>query len=91
MSDLCAPAYVVMGSDEALTFWCFVEIMNRMVSVDFGYVSLVTESSPQKQNFLRDQSGMKKQLLTLQQLIGVMDPELYRHLGMRFSTSHQYS
>ncbi|RDB21453.1 GTPase-activating protein GYP7 [Hypsizygus marmoreus] len=33
-----------------------------------------------KQNFLRDQSGMKKQLLTLQQLIAVMDPELYRHL-----------
>ncbi|TFK92109.1 RabGAP/TBC [Polyporus arcularius HHB13444] len=33
-----------------------------------------------KQNFLRDQSGMKKQLSTLQQLISVMDPELYRHL-----------
>ncbi|EEB88473.1 hypothetical protein MPER_13671, partial [Moniliophthora perniciosa FA553] len=33
-----------------------------------------------KQNFLRDQSGMKKHLLTLQQLISVMDPELYRHL-----------
>jgi len=32
-----------------------------------------------KQNFLRDQSGMKKQLLTLQQLISIMDPELYRH------------
>ncbi|KAG8907411.1 GTPase activating protein [Tulasnella sp. 403] len=32
------------------------------------------------QNFLRDQSGMKKQLLTLQQLLAVMDPELYRHL-----------
>ncbi|KAJ7582778.1 rab-GTPase-TBC domain-containing protein [Mycena floridula] len=63
MSDLCAPIYVVMGTDEELTFWCFVEVMNRM-----------------KQNFLRDQSGMKKQLLTLQQLIGVMDPELYRHL-----------
>ncbi|KAI0957256.1 hypothetical protein AcW1_010315 [Taiwanofungus camphoratus] len=63
MSDLCAPVYVVMGGDEELTFWCFVEIMNRM-----------------KQNFLRDQSGMKKQLLTLQQLISVMDPELYRHL-----------
>ncbi|KZP20758.1 RabGAP/TBC [Athelia psychrophila] len=63
MSDLCAPVYIVMGTDEELTFWCFVEIMNRM-----------------KQNFLRDQSGMKKQLLTLQQLIAVMDPELYRHL-----------
>lgn len=33
-------------------------------------------------NFLRDQSGMKRQLSTLQQLIGVMDPELYTHLGM---------
>ncbi|KAJ6596808.1 rab-GTPase-TBC domain-containing protein [Mycena vulgaris] len=63
MSDLCAPVYVVMAADEELTFWCFVEFMNRM-----------------KQNFLRDQSGMKKQLLTLQELIGVMDPELYRHL-----------
>ncbi|KAK4685912.1 hypothetical protein P7C73_g4226, partial [Tremellales sp. Uapishka_1] len=31
-------------------------------------------------NFLRDQSGMKRQLSTLQQLIGVMDPELYAHL-----------
>ncbi|KAI0341550.1 RabGAP/TBC [Trametopsis cervina] len=63
MSDLCAPVYVVTGADEELTFWCFVEIMNRM-----------------NQNFLRDQSGMKKQLSTLQQLIAVMDPELYRHL-----------
>jgi hypothetical protein len=34
----------------------------------------------QKKNFLRDQSGMKQQLLTLQQLIEVMDPELFRHL-----------
>lgn len=32
MSDLCAPLYVVMGADEELTFWCFVEVMNRMVS-----------------------------------------------------------
>lgn len=63
MSDLCAPIYVVMGADEGLTFWCFVEVMNRM-----------------KKNFLRDQSGMKKQLSTLQQLIEMMDPELYRHL-----------
>ncbi|OBZ75069.1 GTPase-activating protein gyp7 [Grifola frondosa] len=63
MSDLCAPVYVVMNGDEELTFWCFVEIMDRM-----------------KQNFLRDQSGMKKQLSTLQQLISVMDPQLYHHL-----------
>ncbi|KAF9246277.1 GTPase-activating protein gyp7 [Melanogaster broomeanus] len=64
MSDLCAPLYVVMEAEEELTFWCFVEVMNRM-----------------NQNFLRDQSGMKKQLSTLRELISVMDPELYRHLG----------
>ncbi|KAF9792136.1 GTPase-activating protein gyp7 [Thelephora terrestris] len=62
MSDLCAPIYVVMGGEPEMTFWCLVEVMDRM-----------------KQNFLRDQSGMKKQLSTLQQLIAVMDPELYRH------------
>ena len=32
-------------------------------------------------NFLRDQSGMRMQLSTLQQLIELMDPELYAHLG----------
>ena len=31
MSDLCAPVYVVMGGDEEMTFWCFVQIMERMV------------------------------------------------------------
>lgn len=31
MSDLCAPIYVVLGADEEMTFWCFVEVMNRMV------------------------------------------------------------
>lgn len=83
MSDLCAPIYVVMSADEEITFWCFVEVMNRMVSLLPnvclpGLISMIL----QKQNFLRDQSGMKKQLSTLQQLISVMDPELYRHLGM---------
>lgn len=32
-------------------------------------------------NFLRDQSGMKHKLTTLQQLINVMDPQLYKKLG----------
>lgn len=34
----------------------------------------------QEGNFLRDQSGMKKQLSTLQQLISILDPLLYTHL-----------
>ena len=87
MSDLCAPVYIVMGADEELTFWCFVGIMDRMVCFHMQYtytnIRLTTDypTRSQKQNFLRDQSGMKKQLSTLQQLIGVMDTELYRHLG----------
>ncbi|GAA97214.1 uncharacterized protein L969DRAFT_84353 [Mixia osmundae IAM 14324] len=32
-----------------------------------------------KRNFLRDQSGMKQQLSQLQELIALMDPELYKH------------
>jgi hypothetical protein len=47
-------------------------------------------SSPhtqQETNFLRDQSGMKRQLSTLQQLIRVMDPQLYAHLGQSFLKS----
>lgn len=83
MSDLCAPVYVVMGGDEEMTFWCFVEIMERMVRVTLTCLSdALADALVQKHNFLRDQSGMKKQLSTLQQLISVMDPELYRHLGM---------
>lgn len=31
MSDLCAPLYVVMDAEEELTFWCFVEVMSRLV------------------------------------------------------------
>ena len=32
MSDLCAPIYVIMGGEPEMTFWCFVEVMDRMVS-----------------------------------------------------------
>lgn len=38
-------------------------------------------------NFLRDQSGMRQKLSTLQQLIHVMDPQLYRKLERTNSTS----
>jgi len=31
MSDLCSPIYVVMNGDEEKTFWCFVQVMDRMV------------------------------------------------------------
>lgn len=44
MSDLCAPVYVVMGGDEEMTFWCFVEIMDRMVSGVTTFPSSLTSS-----------------------------------------------
>ena len=31
MSDLCAPIYVVMDGEEEMTFWCFMQVMERMV------------------------------------------------------------
>lgn len=40
-----------------------------------------------ERNFLRDQSGMRAQLLTLDHLVQLMDPELYRHLEKCDSTN----
>ncbi|KAF2274255.1 GTPase activating protein [Westerdykella ornata] len=72
MSDLLAPIYAVM-QDDAVAFWAFVNFMERMVS--------------DERNFLRDQSGMRKQLLTLDHLVQLMDPKLYLHLQQADSTN----
>lgn len=40
-----------------------------------------------ERNFLRDQSGMRKQLLTLDHLVQLMDPKLYLHLQKAESTN----
>lgn len=45
-----------------------------------AFYGLVGVMKMMESNFLRDQSGMRRQLSTLQQLIGLMDPELYAHL-----------
>lgn len=42
MSDLCAPIYVVMNGNEEMTFWCFVEVMNRMASFFVSCVGFST-------------------------------------------------
>lgn len=88
MSDLCSPLYVVLEGDEAMTFWCFTKLMERMVRLTtliFKCVCVSADtdffSTCQKSNFLRDQSGMKAQLSNLQELLANMDPQLHRHLG----------
>ncbi|KAL1993853.1 hypothetical protein VTN49DRAFT_2522 [Thermomyces lanuginosus] len=40
-----------------------------------------------ERNFLRDQSGMRDQLMTLDQLVQLMDPQLYLHLQKADSTN----
>jgi len=40
-----------------------------------------------ERNFLRDQSGMRSQLLTLDHLVQLMDPKLYLHLQKAESTN----
>ncbi|WVF67871.1 hypothetical protein IAT40_002632 [Kwoniella sp. CBS 6097] len=45
-----------------------------------AFWGLVGVMKMMESNFLRDQSGMKRKLSTLQQLISIMDPELYAHL-----------
>ncbi|PWY72318.1 GTPase-activating protein Gyp7 [Aspergillus heteromorphus CBS 117.55] len=40
-----------------------------------------------ERNFLRDQSGMRTQLLTLDHLVQLMDPQLYLHLQSADSTN----
>lgn len=68
MTDLLSPLYVTF-QDESLTFWAFVNFMDRM-----------------ERNFLRDQSGMKNQMLTLNELVQFMLPDLFKHLEKCEST-----
>lgn len=91
MSDLLAPIYAVM-QDDAVAFWGFVNFMDRMVSFFQSQISPTFERRSkliilQERNFLRDQSGMRKQLLTLDQLVQLMDPKLYLHLQSADSTN----
>ncbi|KAH7089904.1 rab-GTPase-TBC domain-containing protein [Paraphoma chrysanthemicola] len=50
----------------------------------WGFVSFMERM---ERNFLRDQSGMRKQLTTLDHLVQLMDPKLYLHLQSAESTN----
>ncbi|KAL1955825.1 hypothetical protein VTO42DRAFT_8064 [Malbranchea cinnamomea] len=50
----------------------------------WGFVAFMDRM---ERNFLRDQSGMRQQLLTLDQLVQLMDPQLYLHLQSAESTN----
>jgi hypothetical protein len=87
MSDLLAPIYAVM-QDDAVAFWGFVNFMNRMVScLHVLDQPRYTDTNTQERNFLRDQSGMRLQLTTLDHLVQLLDPKLYLHLQSVDSTN----
>jgi hypothetical protein len=48
-----------------------------------GFWAFVGVMEKTKKNFYRDQVGMQSQLESLGQLIRVLDPNLYKHLGRR--------
>lgn len=86
MSDLLAPIYAIM-QDDAVSYWGFVGFMDRMVYASpHRHVALESDSH-QERNFLRDQSGMRLQLLTLDHLVQLIDPALYLHLQKADSTN----
>lgn len=87
MSDLLAPIYAVM-QDDAVAFWAFVGFMDRMVCFpQCKKPHYLTNASAKEHNFLRDQSGMRGQLLALDNLVQLMDPQLYLHLQSADSTN----
>ncbi|WVN86059.1 uncharacterized protein L203_101217 [Cryptococcus depauperatus CBS 7841] len=86
MSDLLSPIYYVFDGNEADSFWALVGLMQghgEEMSRDNDEVvkfRLGKQAKGLEENFLRDQSGMKRQLSTLLELLSVMDPGLYNHL-----------
>jgi len=85
MSDLLAPIYAIM-QDDAVAFWGFVGFMERMVSLSACSTGESAHMMKER-NFLRDQSGMRLQLLTLDHLVQLLDPKLYQHLQNLDSTN----
>lgn len=68
--------YVQGMSDLLSPLYVVAEADEVMAFWGFG-----TLMERQKGNFLRDQSGMKRQLSELQALLALMDPQLHKHLG----------
>ncbi|XP_071826409.1 TBC1 domain family member 17-like isoform X2 [Apostichopus japonicus] len=71
MSDILSPILLVM-EDEVDAFWCFVGYMDNLKL---------------EQNFDMKQEGMKNQLIQLNKLVQVIEPELYGFLQSKESSN----
>lgn len=71
MSDILAPILLVM-EDEVDAFWCFVGYMDHLKL---------------EQNFDMNQEGMKNQLIQLNTLLQVIEPEFYGFLQSKESSN----
>jgi TBC1 domain family member 15 len=81
MSDLLSVIYAIM-QDDSDAFWCFCGFMDRMVPPPKPLFPPFARlrADGEKYNFLMDQTGMRRQLITLKQLTQLMIPKLYIHL-----------
>jgi len=82
MSDLLSVVYAIM-QDDSDAFWCFCGFMDRMVNTTSRphiHAIQCWDLTWEKYNFLMDQTGMRRQLVTLKQLTELMIPKFYAHL-----------
>lgn len=92
MSDFCSPLLTVM-QNEVDTFWCFVGVMNKVVSIDWiflmmnwSFLCALLESSSEVRffkhaNFEKDQTAIKVQLNQLRDILMIINPKLANYLG----------
>ncbi|BFZ62313.1 GTPase activating protein [Saitoella coloradoensis] len=59
-------------------------ILGDEAAAFWAFVGFMERMQP---NFLRDQSGMRRQLIVLDQLVQLMEPKLYKHLEKADSTN----
>ena len=80
MSDLLSPILAVMES-EADSFWCFVGLMNRVVSVCYFHYNIIVMI--QGHHFELSQESMRLRMKQLRALLNVSSPDFYEFLSKK--------
>lgn len=70
-----------LGYVQGMSDLCAPLYVISEASESWTFWCFVSVMNRTKENFLADQSGMSRKLITLQELIKVMDPELYIHFA----------
>ena len=86
MSDLLSPILAVM-ENEADAFWCFVGLMNRVVSIFCIFLSCYSLLfSIQGHHFEMSQETMRLRMKQLRALLNVSSPDFYQFLSKKYKS-----